>query len=130
MIAFPPGVKVWIAGGVTDMRRGMNTLALQVQQGLGRDLHAGEIFCCRGRRCDLVKLLWHGRGRRAIVRHWFENNGERNAGGHSAAVEGDPDRPREVHMPAVREDQPTAGPLSPDAARLGRAQPAGARHWA
>ena len=37
MIAFPAGVKVWIAGGVTDMRRGMNTLALQVQQGIGRD---------------------------------------------------------------------------------------------
>jgi len=39
MIAFPAGVRVWIAGGVTDMRRGMNTLALTVQQGLGR----GEI---------------------------------------------------------------------------------------
>jgi hypothetical protein len=37
MIAFPAGVRVWIAGGVTDMRRGMNKLALQVQQGLGRD---------------------------------------------------------------------------------------------
>ena len=59
MIAFPAGVRVWIAGGVTDMRRGMNTLALQVQQGLGRDSHAGEIFCFRGRRGDLVKLLWH-----------------------------------------------------------------------
>jgi transposase len=43
MIAFPAGVKVWIAGGTTDMRRGMNTLALQVQEGLGRDPHAGEI---------------------------------------------------------------------------------------
>ncbi len=32
MIAFPAGVKVWIAGGVTDMRRGMNTLALQVKK--------------------------------------------------------------------------------------------------
>lgn len=41
MIAFPAGVKVWIAGGPTDMRRGMNTLALQVQEGLGRDPHAG-----------------------------------------------------------------------------------------
>ena len=59
MIAFPAGVRVWIAGGVTDMRRGMNTLALQVQQGLGRDPHGGEIFCFRGRRGDLVKLLWH-----------------------------------------------------------------------
>ena len=59
MIAFPAGVRVWIAGGVTDMRRGMNTLALAVQQGLGRDPHAGEIFCFRGRRGDLVKLIWH-----------------------------------------------------------------------
>ena len=41
------------------MRRGMNTLALQVQEGLGRDPHAGEIFCFRGRRGDLVKILWH-----------------------------------------------------------------------
>ena len=71
MIAFPAGVKVWIAArhcpwtnggqrlGVTDMRRGMNMLALQVQEGLGRDPHAGEIFCFRGRRGDLAKLLWH-----------------------------------------------------------------------
>ncbi len=59
MIAFPAGAQVWIAGGVTDMRRGMNTLALAVQQGLGRDPHAGEIFCFRGRKGDLVKLLWH-----------------------------------------------------------------------
>lgn len=31
MIAFPSGTKVWIAGGVTDMRKGMNTLSLQVR---------------------------------------------------------------------------------------------------
>jgi transposase len=48
MIAFPAGVKVWIAGGVTDMRCGMNSLALK--EGLGRDPHGGEIFCFRGRR--------------------------------------------------------------------------------
>ena len=59
MIAFPAGVRVWIAGGVTDMRCGMNSLALKVQQGLGRDPHGGEIFCFRGRKGDLVKLLWH-----------------------------------------------------------------------
>jgi len=41
------------------MRRGMNTLALAVQQGLGRDPHGGEIFCFHGRKGDLVKLLWH-----------------------------------------------------------------------
>ncbi|WP_430459355.1 hypothetical protein [Sagittula stellata] len=38
MIAFPVGVKIRIAGGVTDMRCGMNSLATKVQLGLGRDL--------------------------------------------------------------------------------------------
>ncbi|KEC70759.1 insertion sequence transposase protein [Rhizobium leguminosarum bv. phaseoli CCGM1] len=59
MIAFPAGAKVWIAGGVTDMRCGMNSLALKVQQGLGRDPHGGEVFCFRGRKGDLIKVLWH-----------------------------------------------------------------------
>lgn len=59
MIAFPAGTKVWIAGGVTDMRCGMNSLALKIQQGLGRDPHGGELVCFRGRRGDLVKILWH-----------------------------------------------------------------------
>jgi transposase len=48
MIAFPAGAKVWNAGGVTDMRCGMNSLARSVQQGLGRDPHGGKIFCFRG----------------------------------------------------------------------------------
>lgn len=42
MIAFPAGAKVWIAGGATDMRFGMNSLALKVQQGLGRDPNDGD----------------------------------------------------------------------------------------
>ena len=50
---------VWIAGGVTDMRCGMNSLARRVQQGLGRDPQGGEIFCFRGRKGDLIKILWH-----------------------------------------------------------------------
>ena len=39
MIPVPSGVRVWLAVGRTDMRRGMNGLALQVQQALGRDPH-------------------------------------------------------------------------------------------
>jgi transposase len=58
MIAAPPGVHVWLAGGVTDMRCGMNALALKVQEGLGRDPHAGDVFVFRGRRGDLLKCLW------------------------------------------------------------------------
>ena len=59
MIPVPSGVRVWLATGVTDMRRGMNTLALQVQQDLGRDPHAGDLYVFRGRRGDLIKILWH-----------------------------------------------------------------------
>ena len=59
MIPVPSGVRVWLATGVTDMRRGMNTLALQVQQDLGRDPHAGDLYVFRGRRGDLLKILWH-----------------------------------------------------------------------
>ncbi|WP_200371923.1 IS66 family insertion sequence element accessory protein TnpB [Rhodovibrio salinarum] len=52
-------VKVWLAGGVTDMRRGMNGLTRQLQEGLGRDPHAGDLFCFRGRTGSLLKIVWH-----------------------------------------------------------------------
>lgn len=59
MIPVPSGVRIWIATGHTDMRRGMFGLALQVQQVLKRDPHAGDLYIFRGRRGDLVKVLWH-----------------------------------------------------------------------
>jgi transposase len=59
MIPMPSGMRVWLATGVTDMRRGMQGLALQVQEGLKRDPHMGDVFVFRGRRGDLVKILWH-----------------------------------------------------------------------
>jgi transposase len=59
MIAFPSSVQVWLAVGRTDMRRGMNGLALQVQQALGRDPHAGDLYVFRGARGNLLKILWH-----------------------------------------------------------------------
>ena len=55
----PVGVQVWRATGATDMRRGMNGPALQVQQALQRDPHAGDVYVFRGKRGDLVKILWH-----------------------------------------------------------------------
>ena len=42
MIPIPIGVRVWIATGHTDMRRGMQGLALTVQEQLKRDPHAGD----------------------------------------------------------------------------------------
>jgi transposase len=59
MIPVPSGVRVWIATGHTDMRRGMNGRSLQVQEALGRDAHAGDLYVFRGRRGDLIKCLWH-----------------------------------------------------------------------
>ena len=59
MIASPSAAPVWLAVGHTDMRRGMNGLALQVQQSLQRDPHAGDLYVFRGKRGDLVKILWH-----------------------------------------------------------------------
>lgn len=59
MIPVPSGVRVWLAVGRTDMRRGMNSLALLVQEALGRDVHAGDLYVFRGRRGDLIKIVWH-----------------------------------------------------------------------
>ncbi|MCR6732737.1 MAG: IS66 family insertion sequence element accessory protein TnpB [Ferrovibrio sp.] len=59
MIPIPSSSRVWIATGHTDMRRGMQGLALQVQEGLKRDPHGGDLFIFRGRRGDLAKILWH-----------------------------------------------------------------------
>jgi transposase len=59
MIVPQSGMRVWLATGVTDMRRGMNSLALQVQQALGHDPHGGDLYVFRGRRGDLLKILWH-----------------------------------------------------------------------
>ena len=59
MIPVPMGVKVWLATGHTDMRKGFASLALQVQEVLKRDPLGGHIFCFRGRRGDLIKVIWH-----------------------------------------------------------------------
>ena len=59
MIPVPSGVRVWLATGHTDMRRGFPGLALMVQETLKADPHGGHLFVFRGRRGDLVKIIWH-----------------------------------------------------------------------
>ena len=54
----PPGVRVWLAAGATDMRRGFDGLARQVQGALGQDPFSGQLFVFRGRCGDLVEVLW------------------------------------------------------------------------
>lgn len=58
MIAPPSGTRIWLAAGVTDMRRGMDGLAALVQIQLGREPFSGQLFVFRGRRGDLIKVLW------------------------------------------------------------------------
>jgi transposase len=59
MIPVPAGVRVWLASGHTDMRKGFSSLALLVQERLAQDPHAGHLFVFRGGRGDLIKVIWH-----------------------------------------------------------------------
>ncbi len=59
MIPVPSDVRVWLAVGRADMRRGMNGLALQVQEALGRDPFVGDLFVFADAVGDLIKMIWH-----------------------------------------------------------------------
>jgi len=58
VIPVPGATKVWLAAGVTDMRRGFTALAAQAEATLQQDPFAGHLFVFRGRRGDLVKVIW------------------------------------------------------------------------
>jgi transposase len=58
MIGLPSGTRIWLAAGATDMRRGMDGLASLVQSALEAKPFSGHVFIFRGKRGDLVKLLW------------------------------------------------------------------------
>jgi transposase len=58
MIALPAGTQIWIAAGVTDLRRGFTGLSAVAQTVLKENPFSGHVFAFRGRRGDLIKLLW------------------------------------------------------------------------
>jgi transposase len=58
MLALPSGARVWIAAGVTDMRKGFNSLAALCESQLEQDPYTGHLFVFRGRRGDLLKIIW------------------------------------------------------------------------
>lgn len=59
MIPLPTSVRVWLATGYTDMRCGFPSLALRVQEVLKHDPLGGHLFCFRGKRGDLIEIVWH-----------------------------------------------------------------------
>ncbi len=58
MIPVPMGTKVWLAAGVTDMRKGFNGLTALAEKVLEQDPYSGHLFVFRGRRGDLIKVIW------------------------------------------------------------------------
>jgi transposase len=58
MIAPPANTQIWIAAGVTDMRCGFTGLSALVQTTLELAPLSGHVFAFRGRRGDLIKLIW------------------------------------------------------------------------
>jgi len=58
MIPVPASTRVWLAAGVTDMRKGFNGLAALAQDVLKQDPFSGHLFVFRGRRGDLLKVIW------------------------------------------------------------------------
>jgi transposase len=58
MIGFPAPTQIWIAAGVTDLRRGFTGLSGMVQTKLEQNPFSGHVFVFRGRRGDLIKLIW------------------------------------------------------------------------
>jgi transposase len=52
------GTRIWIAAGATDMRRGFQGLSSIVETVLEQAPYSGHVFVFRGKRGDLIKLLW------------------------------------------------------------------------
>ena len=58
MIGLPANTRVWIVAGHTDMRKGFDGLAAMVQTALSENPFSGHVFVFRGRRGDILKVLW------------------------------------------------------------------------
>lgn len=59
MITVVPTDRIYLCCGFTDMRNGIDGLARLVQQAFSLDPHTGAIFCFRGRKGHIIKILAH-----------------------------------------------------------------------
>lgn len=58
MIGLPARTRVWIVAGHTDMRKGFDGLSAMVQTALDANPFCGHVFVFRGKRGDMLKVLW------------------------------------------------------------------------
>ncbi len=63
MMRLPSATRIYVACGVSDMRRGLDGLCAQIEGTLKLDPYGGAVFIFRGKRGDLIKALhWDGQG--------------------------------------------------------------------
>ena len=58
LLSLPSSVRIWLAVGATDLRKGFDTLAELVRRQLGADPLSGQLFVFRNKRGDRIKLLY------------------------------------------------------------------------
>jgi transposase len=58
MLIVPPGVKVLLTLGYTDMRKGMDRLAMLLQEVPKNDPFSGRLFAFRGKKASMLKILF------------------------------------------------------------------------
>ena len=58
MIHAPSRARIYLAAGITDMRKDIPGLTALVKAGLDKDPLSGDVFVFRGRSSDQIKALW------------------------------------------------------------------------
>ena len=114
MIPVPINAQVWLAVGVTDMRKGFATLAAQAERTTKQSPFSGHMFIFRGRQGDLIQIIcWVRRGRA------IGPSGHGARGGlsvHEAAG----DRPVRLALGQGRQDRSDPGAVGDAARRVRR----------
>jgi len=61
MLSLPPSVRVFVAGGATDLRKSFDALAAIAREVLRQDPMSGHLFVFLNRRKDRIKILYWDR---------------------------------------------------------------------
>ena len=73
MLSLPPSVRIFVARGVTDMRKSFDTLAALVVDVIDEDPMSGHLFLFVNRRRNRAKILWWDRSGYALLAKRLEH---------------------------------------------------------